>query len=421
METNKGAEAPRKATAKHVQSSGSGGVVTKPLDRPAGRPAVRPATKKSPEAEADMAEIERLLKISNLDSRERRIIENELPGLRSAGKLTRAFVQALCSRSETVTPYGLPTGLAAMDKGVGGISRIFLVTGAPGHMKTTTALNIMSHRLAQGDTVVYVDFENGAERVAPLLVSLAKLLRLSEHMKNEGYLAKYGDLFRRSIEFLRVVEQRLVYRDHRHMEALGYDMDQRTFEACCLGRAVNCSDPYPDLVCIDSLNKLPAPSSTLNNRRLVVDRYMGYCEAITQASPRTHFLVIVELRKSQNKVPDMMDLKESYGLSYAAWTILHIEKHEEQKGKDGKRYIPITFHPVKCRQMACPKPFRVSFSVENGCFQENAPQEALGLARPSDPIDKIAHILNGPDLDITPNIVLPSFWTRTGGNTADLL
>jgi archaellum biogenesis ATPase FlaH len=224
---------------------------------------------------------------------------------------------------------GVTTGIESFDRVLLGLRSLVCIRGQPKTNKSTLALQISQHFSKKHGSVIYVDRENGRNRLR------LRFRCCSENLCESDIL---GDKDQQQLR----IQDRLFYLSTEKPEEIESDVK----EALELYKK-------PCLVVFDSLQKLPRIAET---RRDSIDAWLGFFEHLVNTyEPNVKVIFISEKNYSGYDNPGLGASKDSNETEYAAHQILDLRLAKDNPDliicnvatdRDGPPGVEIKFEKV---------------------------------------------------------------------------
>lgn len=202
---------------------------------------------------------------------------------------------------------GLKTGVEALDRNLRGIHGITTIQGEPASCKSTLCLQIAHHVCAQGHPVLFLDRENGIQRMRLRILCQKFSLSQSQLFGMADAAMEEWQTYLNSIP-LYIVNERIQEEEVfiNHLKAL-YDVYKK-----------------PVLVVVDSLQAMP---KVMPDERLNIQYWMEFFDTIkVKTEGRVYFLITCEKKRGAYEEARMDGGKGSNAIEYKSEVMLDIRR-----------------------------------------------------------------------------------------------
>jgi replicative DNA helicase len=251
------------------------------------------------------------------------------PATALAGDLIKQLRHVRARVQAGKTP-GIPTGIASIDKHLGGLQTgVILLAASPGAGKTSLALQIARRAAAADTAVVYLAFDESGDRLALKLAAAQGGLSATSFLKGEAN----PDDIERAME----VHHDLLSR----IRILGGTATVSVADVMAMvSEAKEISGCDDGLVIVDFLQSWAAGLDASGDFRMAVSTMMGELRAAA-AKHRVPVLAITAQNRSGQGQASLASLRESSDAEYVADSVLFLTS-EDMELREPRRRVTLT-------------------------------------------------------------------------------
>lgn len=212
------------------------------------------------------------------------------------------------------TSRGLTTGFKEVDRAILGLPGLVTIMGEPKCCKSTFAMNVALEKAKQGVRVLYLDTENGIQRLRLRMLSYLSGIP-SAIVKSQNFTPQERAQYNSA-------KQQFVQLPITYVEGVESTQDAQTLIEALFSRgATNV------LFIVDSLQSI---IQDFKDRRASIDSWVfGFNDLKQQYEGRLTILLISEKARHAYGTATRAGAKESGGIEYKSEMVLDLRLHEE--------------------------------------------------------------------------------------------
>jgi len=240
-----------------------------------------------------------------------------------------------CRRTAGDGLIGIPTHYPILDRMLGGIRGMWAIGGMPKVGKSMYVAKLAMNIAENGNQVIYLDFENGINKILLRMLSCISRVTAREILINPNSLLNRSDLEQVKKRFFDMTQNLFIHRPS--LQDLGKDGKKapdltkkllKQYISCIRDRLRRTGKI---IFIIDSLQKLPLWD--ISNRRSDIDAWLRAIEVIRDEMD-VAFIVVSELSRTKYDDASISAYKESGDIEYSSDVLMQLQKVTTETGEE---------------------------------------------------------------------------------------